>query len=263
MVNYGANIQSLRAARNITQKNLAEILGISRAALAHYESNRREPDLTTLCKIADFFDISIDYILDRTQNEKINTNINIPLLSTTTSIEKNNIDYDKNNIEKYIELPTNIKADFAFRIKEDTMIWAGIHPGDIALAKINLPPSHGKIVVCKDINTNHFSLKYYITKNEKVLLETANPACKDRELKPAENIFGCVVFIIKHPPSVQAYRNLMFEKNLDDINWQKVKEKSASYGLNSRKLYTLINLADKIRTLEDNDTSDFDYDGGK
>lgn len=57
---------SLRKKKKLTQDELAKILGISRGALSMYEIGQREPDFATLKKIADFFHISTDYLLGRT-----------------------------------------------------------------------------------------------------------------------------------------------------------------------------------------------------
>jgi len=62
----GNRIAFLRDQRGWTQEELSSSLGISRAALSHYEKNRREPDTETLAKIADLFGVSIDYLVGRT-----------------------------------------------------------------------------------------------------------------------------------------------------------------------------------------------------
>jgi transcriptional regulator with XRE-family HTH domain len=60
---YGQRISLLREEKQLTQEELAERIGISRAALSHYENNRREPDFETLKDIADFFYVNVDYLL--------------------------------------------------------------------------------------------------------------------------------------------------------------------------------------------------------
>lgn len=62
----GSRIAYLRDQRGWTQEQLAASLGISRAALSHYEKNRREPDTETLTKVADLFAVTIDYLVGRT-----------------------------------------------------------------------------------------------------------------------------------------------------------------------------------------------------
>ncbi|MDF2934652.1 MAG: transcriptional regulator, family [Paenibacillaceae bacterium] len=66
MFTCGDKIALLREKRGLTQEDLANKIGISRASLSHYEKNRREPDYTTITKLADFFHVSVDYLLGRT-----------------------------------------------------------------------------------------------------------------------------------------------------------------------------------------------------
>ncbi|WP_019422656.1 helix-turn-helix domain-containing protein [Paenibacillus sp. OSY-SE] len=61
----GIRIAELREGKGWTQEELAELLGITRAALSHYEKDRRKPDFETLTKLADQFGVSIDYLVGR------------------------------------------------------------------------------------------------------------------------------------------------------------------------------------------------------
>jgi transcriptional regulator with XRE-family HTH domain len=67
-MNIGNRIALLRDQRGWTQETLASSLGISRAALSHYEKNRREPDTETLTKVADLFSVTLDYLVGRTND---------------------------------------------------------------------------------------------------------------------------------------------------------------------------------------------------
>lgn len=70
-MNIGHRITELRESKSLTQEQLSTRLGISRAALSHYEKNRREPDFETLIKLADEFQVSIDYLLGRTKRPEM------------------------------------------------------------------------------------------------------------------------------------------------------------------------------------------------
>ncbi|MCC3375987.1 helix-turn-helix domain-containing protein [Cohnella sp. REN36] len=67
-MNIGSRIALLREQRGWTQEQLSASLGISRAALSHYEKNRREPDTETLSKVADIFGVTLDYLVGRTHS---------------------------------------------------------------------------------------------------------------------------------------------------------------------------------------------------
>ena len=64
-MDFAEKLKRIRLKMNLTQKDVAKILGITRTAYANYEQGLREPDLLTLWKIADFFDVSVDYLLVR------------------------------------------------------------------------------------------------------------------------------------------------------------------------------------------------------
>lgn len=68
---FGNRIAELRNDRHMTQEDLAQKLGISRAALSHYENNRREPDHEITQKLADLFKVSVDYLMGRSQNQNM------------------------------------------------------------------------------------------------------------------------------------------------------------------------------------------------
>ena len=62
---FGQNLKNLRTSKNLSQSKLGKILGISSSTIGMYEQGRRFPDQTTLTKIADYFDVSTDYLLGR------------------------------------------------------------------------------------------------------------------------------------------------------------------------------------------------------
>lgn len=64
---FGDRLRELREDRSLTQDQLAEHLKITRQQLSSYENGRFEPNMDTLVSIADFFDVSLDYLLGRTK----------------------------------------------------------------------------------------------------------------------------------------------------------------------------------------------------
>lgn len=63
-MSFGENLRKLIEERDMTQKELAKQLNIAPSTLGSYVQNAREPDFATLRLLADFFDVSIDYLLD-------------------------------------------------------------------------------------------------------------------------------------------------------------------------------------------------------
>lgn len=61
---FGDILRELLEERNITQKDLAKDLNLAPTTLGNYIRNIREPDYSTLKRIADYFHVSTDYLLD-------------------------------------------------------------------------------------------------------------------------------------------------------------------------------------------------------
>jgi transcriptional regulator with XRE-family HTH domain len=64
-------LKELRKSRGISQQRLAIELNTTQNTISRYETGEREADYATLIAIADYFDVSIDYLLGRTSNPKI------------------------------------------------------------------------------------------------------------------------------------------------------------------------------------------------
>ena len=62
MKTLGEKIKLLR--NKLTQEELAGLLRVDRSTLASWEVNRREPDIATLCRIATFFQVSVDWLVN-------------------------------------------------------------------------------------------------------------------------------------------------------------------------------------------------------
>jgi transcriptional regulator with XRE-family HTH domain len=65
MMDCGSKLRRLRKEKGISQRQMAKMFNISNATLSLYESNIRIPGAETLCQFADFFDVSVDYLLGR------------------------------------------------------------------------------------------------------------------------------------------------------------------------------------------------------
>ena len=58
-------LKELRKAKNLTQADVCAAIGISTQVFSRYERGEHEPDYKTLCKLADFFDVTLDELLGR------------------------------------------------------------------------------------------------------------------------------------------------------------------------------------------------------
>lgn len=61
------NLTEQRKLNKMTQRQVAEYLGISQPSYIRYENGSAQPTLENLVKLADLFDVSVDYLLGRTE----------------------------------------------------------------------------------------------------------------------------------------------------------------------------------------------------
>lgn len=66
------NLKSTRVDRDIKQKDIAKVLNVSQNTYSQYETGTIALTAEILIKLADFYNVSIDYLLDRTDNPEIN-----------------------------------------------------------------------------------------------------------------------------------------------------------------------------------------------
>ncbi len=65
MISFGDRFKSLRIEKNMTQQQLADLFFTKKSSISRYENNIQLPEIDTLRKFADFFEVSIDYLLCR------------------------------------------------------------------------------------------------------------------------------------------------------------------------------------------------------
>ncbi len=65
-------LKELRKKKRLSQLKMAMDLNMNQNSISRYENMERQADYATLIKIADYFDVSIDYLLERTDNPKTN-----------------------------------------------------------------------------------------------------------------------------------------------------------------------------------------------
>ncbi len=65
---FNENLRELRIAKGVPQKDVAAYIGLTQKAYCFYELGTREPSIETLNKLCDYFDVSADYLIGRTDS---------------------------------------------------------------------------------------------------------------------------------------------------------------------------------------------------
>ena len=105
----GQILSELRTERDLYQKELAVYLNVSIGTISNYEKGVHYPDLDTLCKLADYFGVTTDYLLNRTNYRYYPKDLEAPLtkdytvanlINTTLELSKK----DRGLLAEYAEL---------------------------------------------------------------------------------------------------------------------------------------------------------------
>lgn len=110
---FGERIAELRNKRGLSQYALAEKLGFSRGKLANYEQGTRQPDYETLKKIANFFDVTTDYLLGVTDNP--NSDISIAYDGGPQYEDEDEREFIEQQLEQYRKMKKRMQE----RLEQD------------------------------------------------------------------------------------------------------------------------------------------------
>lgn len=67
MISFKERLKELRTERNISQQELGEIVNVSKMAVSHWEKGHSEPSISQLIILAEFFGVTTDYLIGKTE----------------------------------------------------------------------------------------------------------------------------------------------------------------------------------------------------
>ena len=82
---FADNLKQLRTQKNVSQQEIADCLATTRQAYNNYETGKREPNFSTLIRIADFLEVTIDELLREKEPECVSTFEQEEIKNTTTN----------------------------------------------------------------------------------------------------------------------------------------------------------------------------------
>lgn len=188
-------------------KQVAVALNLPYTTYVSYEKGDREPNSEILIKMADFYQTTIDYILNKpnsTKNPEIILPDNIiPLPKTKMvplvgTIACGTPILAEENIESMVSMPEHIHADFALRCKGNSMVGARILDNDIVYIRKQETVENGEIAAV--LIDNEATLKRFYRYGDTVVLRAENPSFKEIEYRNEElndlKILGKAVYFL-------------------------------------------------------------------
>ena len=181
---FSERLRKLRRERNLTQTELANSLNVSNGTIAMWETEKRQPDLDMVSKIASFFNVSVDYLMGREQ--KIDNNVagvqlerqtvKIPVYGTIPAgvpIEMIEDSYIEDYEDICADLLRGGNKYFALRVKGDSML-PKFESGDILILKQTEDCESGAYCAVS-INHTECTFKKVIKKMNGLTLMPLNP----------------------------------------------------------------------------------------
>ena len=163
----------IREQRNLSQKSVADYLGITSQAYGYYERGERNPGTENLRKLANYFDVTVDFLLGRDVVQNASNHL-IPLLGTVPAgVPIEAIE----DVEEYIDMyPRFVKHGelFALRVQGDSME-PDIRDGDIAIIEKQEFIENGGIAIIR-VNGQDATLKKVKLLETGLMLIPSNPA---------------------------------------------------------------------------------------
>lgn len=102
---FGEFLAELRKEKGYLQKEVAAYLNVTVATISNYEKGVHTPDLNTLSKLADFYDVSTDYLLQRTKYKASINTLNKPLSAdyTISDLMNTTLELDRHNTKSLLD----------------------------------------------------------------------------------------------------------------------------------------------------------------
>lgn len=176
----------LRKREGLSQLELGEKLNLTKSTISMYENGRRKPSFEVLEAIADYFNVSMNFLMGKDEAPSpLPANIlptpkmkRIPLIGTIAcgtpilAVE---------DATEFIDAPEGIQGDidFALECKGDSMINARIFPGDIVYIKQQPVVENGEIAAVLIGDEATLKRVYYTPDSDRITLRACNPLYSD------------------------------------------------------------------------------------
>lgn len=139
-------LKELRKRKNLTMKELGSQLNLAESTISLYENGKREPDLSTLTKIAHYFNVTTDYLLGKSTYETKQKGVKIPVLGIIPAGIPIEAIEDILDYEEISEDMAKRGEYFALKVSGDSML-PTIKNGDVVIIRQQDDAESGKICV--------------------------------------------------------------------------------------------------------------------
>lgn len=183
MSTFGEKLKLWRDAHEMSQEQLADLLGTSKQVISRYETNQRTPKITIAQEYATALGVPLSALID--DSASLDSSIpgifpppktyKVPRLGTIACGEPI---LAEENIESYDEVPEHIHCNLTLKCKGDSMIGARINDGDIVYIRLQEDVENGEIaavLIDEAAEISEATLKRVYKYPEQLVLQAENP----------------------------------------------------------------------------------------
>ncbi len=174
-------------AKGVTPNKVAKELEISSGAITWWKKGERTPYPNTAKKIADYFNVTVDYLLGNSDTQSHSENFDVFAIPGIEPIKKKRLPvlgsvacgepiFADEEFQGYISCNDDINADFCLLAKGDSMINAGIKDGSIVFVKKQPTVESGQIAVVFIEDEATLKRVYFDNENKRLILNPENSA---------------------------------------------------------------------------------------
>ena len=188
--------------KNIKQAELARSTKITPSSISDWSKGKYTPKRDKLIAIAEYLTVNPDWLVGESDNMEVTSSENnltiqedysddvskLPILGTICAGDGV---YIEEEYDEHIFIDQGMRADFALRVKGDSMIEAGIFDGDLVFIRQQNSVRNGKIAAVRLTEWNEASLKKIFV-NDNVILYPCNPDYEPIVTRNVEIIGECV-----------------------------------------------------------------------
>ena len=181
---FSNNIRFLRKQRNLTQEELAEMVGYkSFTTIQKWETGDSEPNMGVLRQLADIFHLSISELVETDLESKatsrpLPSNIILPSahkLPVMGTICAGDGVVCEDDYQGTFIVDIDVKADYCLKVHDDSMIGANIYDGDIVFISKSYDFVQDQIYAIERLDYNEASLKRVTQDGDTLILSPCNP----------------------------------------------------------------------------------------
>ena len=211
-MSIGTTIKQLRQAQDITQEQLADILGITSRAVSQWETDRTVPDISQLPALANFFDVSTDFLLGvdiRRKEEEVDKIIKQVNKFQEQGDQESTAKYLREQLKTYPNEP-GLLTELAFALRNYYFV-----QGKADTEKLKKEKSNEIIALCER------ALKYYKPTDDNSFAKQQLIIHYIYDLKDKEKAREMIMSL----PYVSCTREMFLDKGFDDFLAKPVQRK--------------------------------------